>query len=87
MSPLSIVICSIVRIVAIIIIFFNSSCKTKTRDIPNIQAEQTIEGVFTIEDIFSNENRGFSLKEYYKYIHVALDIFKVIKLLLSNDKA
>lgn len=43
---------------------------TITRDIPNIQAGQTIEGVFTIEDIRSNENGGFSLKEYYNNQHI-----------------
>ena len=47
---------------------------TITRDFPLIKEGQTIEGVFTIEDIHSNENGGFSLKEYYKQQHISYRI-------------
>lgn len=43
---------------------------TITHGIPLLQEGQRIEGIFTIEDIRSNENGGFSLKEYYRQQHI-----------------
>lgn len=39
---------------------------TVVRDIPEVYVGQRIKGVFTIENIRSNENGDFSIQEYYK---------------------